>query len=153
MTTEAAVEARRSIGMVYQDNRLLTDRSAGENVALALQVAGYSARVIKRRSLDLLGQVGLAGKRSISPRYLSGGEQQRLALARALAVDPQLLLADEPTGNLDAGTSEEILALIRRAHARGTTVLLATHDLKLVRGYGYPCWRVEDGRVVQVPSL
>ncbi|HNZ39334.1 MAG TPA: ATP-binding cassette domain-containing protein [Candidatus Latescibacteria bacterium] len=145
---EAAM-ARRAIGMVYQDSRLLPDRSASENIILPLQIAGMATGMARRRALEVLGQVGLAGKRSISPRYLSGGELQRLALARALAMDPHLLLADEPTGNLDSDTAEEIMTLIRRINARGTTVLLATHDLKLIGGYGYPCWRVEDGHAVQ----
>ena len=103
--------------------------------------------------MDLLSQVGLAGKRAMSPLLLSGGEQQRLGIARALAYDPQVLLADEPTGNLDRESSESIMSLIRRINHRGTTVLLATHDLDLVRGYRYTCWMVEQGRAHHVNSL
>ena len=142
-------EARRRIGVIFQDYKLLFDRSAGDNVALALEIGGCSPRTVRRRTMDLLGQVGLAAKRNMPPVLLSGGEQQRLCIARALAFDPEVLLADEPTGNLDQEAAESVMALIRRINHRGTTVLLATHDLELVRGYGCFCWQVEQGRVTK----
>ena len=145
--TEHLPEIRRHIGMVFQDFRLLDDRSAFDNIALALEIGGMSRKLVKRRALELLGSVGLAGKRRIRPALLSGGEQQRLSIARALAYDPQVLLADEPTGNLDRAASESVMDLLRRINNRGTTILMATHDVDLVRGRGYPSWMVEQGVV------
>ncbi len=153
VTSGLLPEIRRRIGMVFQDYKLLPDRSAYENVALALTIGGASKRIVRRRTMDLLQQVGLAAKRVSRPALMSGGEQQRLGIARALAYDPQVLLADEPTGNLDRASAREIMGLIRRIHHRGTTILLATHDLDLVRGYGYSCWNVEQGRATETESL
>jgi cell division transport system ATP-binding protein len=149
VTVDLLPEIRRRIGMVFQDYKLLPDRSAFENVALPLTIGGMSPRAVTRRATDLLQQVGLAAKRVMRPTMMSGGEQQRLGIARALAYDPQVLLADEPTGNLDRSTAREIMALIRRIHHRGTTILLATHDLDLVKGYGYTRWHVEQGHVTE----
>lgn len=146
-------EARRRIGMVFQDFRLLSDRPALANIELALALSGVPARQTRRRATDLLAQVGLAAKRNMRPQLMSGGEQQRLGIARALANDPHVLLADEPTGNLDREAAGEIMNLIQRIGHRGTTILLATHDLEFVRGYGYPCWHVEQGRLGAVGSL
>ncbi len=146
-------EIRRRIGIVFQDYKLLPDRSAIENVALPLAISGMSNRMVRKRAMELLQQVGLGAKRVAFPQTMSGGEQQRLGIARALAYDPHVLLADEPTGNLDRNTAREIMDLIRRINHRGTTVLLATHDLDLVRGYGYPCWHVDQGRVTASSPL
>ena len=153
ITSELLPEVRRRIGMVFQDYKLLPDRTAIDNVALPLAVGGTSTRLVRRRALDLLQQVGLAAKRVMRPVHLSGGEQQRLGIARALAYDPQVLIADEPTGNLDRASASEIMDLIRRINHRGTTILLATHDIELVRGYGYRCWNVDQGRVTSSPPL
>ena len=147
MTTAQLPEVRRHIGMVFQDFKLLEDRPAYDNVALALEISGMSRRFVRRRTIDLLNQVGLGAKRRIRPPLLSGGEQQRLGIARALAYDPHVLLADEPTGNLDLAASESIMALLRRINDRGTTILMATHDIDRIRGYGYPCWYVEQGTI------
>ncbi len=124
---------RRKIGYIFQDFRLLANRTATENVAFALEVTGARPAVIRTKVGRLLAQVGLASKAEALPGELSGGEQQRVAVARALAHDPLLLLADEPTGNLDERATWGIFDLFRSINASGTAVLLATHDLELVR--------------------
>ncbi len=124
---------RRKIGYIFQDFRLLANRTAAENVAFALEVTGARPAVIRTKVGRLLAQVGLASKAEALPGELSGGEQQRVAVARALAHDPLLLLADEPTGNLDERATWGIFELFRSINATGTAVLLATHDLELVR--------------------
>ena len=127
---------RRKIGYVFQDFRLLPDRTAAENVAFALEVTGARPSVVRTKVGRLLAQVGLASKARSVPSQLSGGEQQRVAVARALANDPILLLADEPTGNLDERATRGIYDLFRSINAAGTAVLLATHDAELIRRSG-----------------
>ncbi len=127
---------RRKIGYVFQDFRLLQDRSAAENVAFALEVTGARKSVVRAKVGRLLAQVGLAAKAQSLPSELSGGEQQRVAVARALANDPVVLLADEPTGNLDERATRGIYELFRAINAAGTAVVLATHDADLIRGGG-----------------
>ena len=124
---------RRKIGYVFQDFRLLRDRSAAENVAFALEVTGARQAVVRTKVGRLLAQVGLASKASSLPSELSGGEQQRVAVARALANDPVVLLADEPTGNLDERATRSVFDLFRSINAAGTAVLFATHDADLIR--------------------
>jgi len=124
---------RRRLGIVFQDFRLLEDRTAEENVAFALEVTGARRSSIGPRVMRALTQVGLAGKAHQYPRELSGGEQQRVAIARALVNDPVVLLADEPTGNLDERATRGIFQLLRDINAAGTAVLMATHDLDLVK--------------------
>lgn len=124
---------RRKIGYVFQDFRLLPDRSAADNIGFALEVTGARPAVIRARVGRLLAQVGLAARAEALPSELSGGEQQRVAVARALAHDPLVLLADEPTGNLDERATHGIYDLIRSINAAGTAVLFATHNLELVR--------------------
>jgi cell division transport system ATP-binding protein len=131
---------RRKLGVVFQEFRLLRDRTAEENVAFALEVTGTKASAIKPRVSRLLAQVGLAAKARSMPDELSGGERQRVAIARALANDPLILLADEPTGNLDEFSGSGIFQLFRDINASGMTVLMATHDLDLVRRH--PDYRV-----------
>ncbi len=123
---------RRQMGVVFQDFRLLKDRTVYENVAFAMQVVETPKRDIKIRVNELLSMVGLANKEKAYPDELSGGEQQRVALARALANRPKLLLADEPTGNLDVDNANEIMKLLERANARGTTVVVVTHNMDVV---------------------
>jgi cell division transport system ATP-binding protein len=140
---------RRKIGYVFQDFRLLTNRTAGENVAFALEVTGARPAVIRSKVGKLLAMVGLASKAEAFPHELSGGEQQRVAVARALAHDPLVLLADEPTGNLDERSTRGIFDLIRTINTSGTAVLFATHNLDLVRGN--PAFRVielDQGAIV-----
>ena len=124
---------RRRLGIVFQDFRLLEDRTAEENVAFALEVTGARRSTVGPRVMRVLTQVGLAGKAHQYPRELSGGEQQRVAIARALGNDPVVLLADEPTGNLDERATRGIFQLLRDINASGTAVLMATHDLDLVK--------------------
>jgi cell division transport system ATP-binding protein len=124
---------RRKIGYVFQDFRLLQDRTAAENVAFALEVTGARRNVIQSKVGRLLAKVGLAAKSEAFPAELSGGEQQRVAVARALVHDPLVLLADEPTGNLDERATRGIFELFRDINASGTAVILATHDMDLLR--------------------
>lgn len=133
LRTKEIAMLRRKIGYVFQDFRLLRDRTAAENVAFALEVTGAKAAVVRSKVGRLLGQVGLAAKAQSLPSELSGGEQQRVAVARALANDPVLLLADEPTGNLDERATRGIFDLLRAINASGTAVLFATHDADLIR--------------------
>jgi cell division transport system ATP-binding protein len=124
---------RRKLGVVFQDFRLLRNRTAEENVAFALEVTGARRNAIRPRVARLLARVGLAAKAQAYPNELSGGEQQRVAIARALANDPLVLLADEPTGNLDEVSTRGIFQLFQEINASGMTVLMATHNLELVR--------------------
>lgn len=124
---------RRKIGVVFQDFRLLRSRTVFENVALPLEVMGERRQSLERRVIDCLDSVGLAHKRDEYPEQMSGGEQQRVAIARALVHKPGLLIADEPTGNLDPDMSSEIMSLFEKANAQGTTIFLATHDHEIVR--------------------
>lgn len=128
-------KVRRRVGYVFQDFRLLPGRTAIENVAFALEVTGTPAQVVRTKAQRLLGQVGLAAKAGAMVHELSGGEQQRVAIARALANDPVVLLADEPTGNLDERATRGVMELFRDINAMGMAVLMATHDLGLVRRY------------------
>ena len=140
---------RRRVGYVFQDFRLLPDRTAMENVAFALEVTGASRKQIRPRAQRLLAQVGLAPKAGSAIHKLSGGEQQRVAIARVLASEPLLLLADEPTGNLDDRATRGIMELFWEINALGMAVLMATHDLELVRRY--PSARLlelDQGRLV-----
>lgn len=126
---------RRSLGVVFQDFQLLPDRNAYDNVAFALHATGTRRKRIKQRVLHALSRVGLSHKRKQLPHELSGGEKQRVCIARAIVNDPWVLLADEPTGNLDPGVSEEIIKLLVSLHHQGMTLLMATHDYQLVRSY------------------
>ncbi|MGH7593537.1 MAG: cell division ATP-binding protein FtsE [Gemmatimonadales bacterium] len=139
---------RRRLGIVFQDFRLLEGRTAAENVAFALEVTGARPDVIPARVARVLDQVGLAMKADALPRELSGGEQQRVAIARALVNDPPVLLADEPTGNLDERATRGVFQLLCDINAAGTVVVMATHDLDLVRHAGKRTLELRDGRVV-----
>ena len=139
---------RRRLGIVFQDFRLLEDRTAEENVAFALEVTGARRNVIQPKVTRVLAQVGLAVKAGAYPRELSGGEQQRVAIARALVNDPFVLLADEPTGNLDERATRGVFQLLRDINANGTAVLMATHDLDLVRGTAYRTIELQEGGLV-----
>jgi cell division transport system ATP-binding protein len=140
-------QLRRRIGVVFQDFKLLPQRTVEENVQLALDVVGVPLREARARSFAMLKQVGLQHRRHQKPLSLSGGEQQRVAIARALVNEPDLLLADEPTGNLDRDLTLEILELITGAAARGTTVVVATHDLEILARYRRRTLRLEAGRL------
>ena len=139
---------RRRLGVIFQDFRLLPDRSAAANVAFALEVTGAAPSAIAPKVARVLDKVGLATKADALPHQLSGGEQQRVAIARALVNDPLLILADEPTGNLDERNTRGIFELLQAINATGTTVLMATHDMALVRAAGYRTLEMNRGRLV-----
>jgi cell division transport system ATP-binding protein len=139
---------RRRLGIVFQDFRLLEDRTAEENVAFALEVTGARGATIPARVMRVLTQVGLAAKAKAYPPELSGGEQQRVAIARALVNEPTVLLADEPTGNLDDRATRGVFQLLRDINASGTAVVMATHDLDLVRQGPYRTIELRDGALV-----
>ena len=139
---------RRRLGIVFQDFRLLEDRTAAENIAFALEVTSARRDTIAARVMRVLTQVGLAAKGRAYPRELSGGEQQRVAIARALVNDPVVLLADEPTGNLDERATRGVFQLLREINTAGTTVVMATHDLDLVRQTDYRTIEMRDGGIV-----
>jgi cell division transport system ATP-binding protein len=140
---------RRRIGFIFQDHRLLTDRTVFDNVALPLVIADYRRRDILKRVRAALDQVGLLGKERLYPAALSGGEQQRVGIARAVVHKPDILLADEPTGNLDPGLSWEIMQLFGRFSDVGVTVLVATHDLSLIERLPYRIIVLENGSIYQ----
>ena len=143
-------EYRRGIGFVFQDFKLIPTRTVFENVAFVLEVLGVPTAQQRRRAFQVLKWVGLQHRINAFPRDLSGGEQQRIAIARALVNDPALLLADEPTGNLDPDLSLEIMNLLREINAGGTTVVVATHDRELIRLVGRRTVTLDQGRIVEV---
>lgn len=138
---------RQQIGMVFQDNKLLLDRSAYENVALPLIIAGIATRDIGRRVRAALDQVALLDRERLPPKSLSAGEQQRVGIARAIVNRPRVVIADEPTGNLDPDLALEVMLLFQRLNAAGTTMLIATHDLHLVQHLGGRQIHLVDGQV------
>lgn len=140
---------RRSIGVVFQDFRLLPNRTVAENVALTLEVLGLGRKVIAERVARVLKQVGLENRMQVTPCRLSGGEQQRVALARALVNEPKILLADEPTGNLDDENKARILAILKEANCRGTTVLVASHDRRLIAASHKRCVVLDKGEILE----
>ena len=140
---------RREIGVIFQDFKLLMDRTVHENVAVPLEIAGASRRETRTRVWSTLKRLGLGHRLDHRPRALSGGEQQRVAIARALVTDPPLLLADEPTGNLDPELARDIMDIIADANARGTTVIVATHDPSLLARYRHRLLELSDGRLVR----
>ena len=136
---------RRKIGMIFQDYHLLRDRSLFENIALPLYVIGTRHNDIPERVEEVIDQVGLTGKEEHSPDELSGGEQQRACIARALVKEPEIILADEPTGNLDPITSFELLKLLESVNHDGTAVLMASHNYNLIKGRGHRIMEVQQG--------
>jgi cell division transport system ATP-binding protein len=139
---------RRNIGVVFQDFRLLDNRNIFENIALALRIRGIGEREIKMRVYEALKTVNLRHKADSYPRRLSGGEQQRIVIARAIVAEPTVLLADEPTGNLDPDTAEDVLKTFKEIHAKGTTILIATHNRELYRNSGKRVLRLEAGALI-----
>jgi cell division transport system ATP-binding protein len=141
---------RRSVGFVFQDFRLIPRFTVFQNVAFVMRVLGVDVAVQQRKTFQVLKWVGLQHRMNAYPEELSGGEQQRIAIARALVNEPQLVLADEPTGNLDPDLSLEIMNLFREINARGTTVVVATHDRELIRRVGRRTVTLDQGRIVEV---
>lgn len=149
MTDREIPYFRRQLGIVFQDYRLLPDRTVYDNVAFAMQVIETPYRKIKRRVNDVLDLVGLRKRSHAYPTELSGGEQQRIAIARAIVNDPILLIADEPTGNLDPETSWEIMDIFREVNKSGTTIVMATHDREIVDEMEKRVIAIEHGRIVR----
>lgn len=139
---------RRQVGVVFQNHQLLFDRSVFENIALPLQIAGHSAREVGRRVRAALDKVGLLDKEKANPITLSGGEQQRVGIARAVVNKPPVLLADEPTGNLDPELSADIMNLFRQFNDVGVTVLIASHDIALVKSLGHRVLTLGQGSLI-----
>jgi cell division transport system ATP-binding protein len=144
---------RRQMGVVFQDHKLLMDRSVFDNVALPLVIEGYEINDIKRRVHGALDKVGLLNKCNYLPRMLSGGEQQRVGIARAVVNKPALLIADEPTGNLDPELSMEILKLFEAFNHVGVAVLIATHDIGLIQSLRHPTFTLKEGRMLATPDM
>lgn len=138
---------RRRIGVVFQDFRLLKDRTIYENVVLPLEIKGEKKSYIQKRASEVLNSVGLWFKKDQLPTQVSGGEQQRVAIARALIHQPGILIADEPTGNLDPELSEEIITLLEKVSAQGTTVFVATHDVELVEKRNHRVLHLDSGQL------
>jgi cell division transport system ATP-binding protein len=141
---------RRTLGFVFQDFRLIPRLTVFQNVSFVMRVLGVPIALQQRKTFQVLKWVGLQHRMNAHPEELSGGEQQRVAIARALVNDPQIVLADEPTGNLDPDLSLEIMNLFREINARGTTVIVATHDRELIRRVGRRAITLEAGRLVEV---
>lgn len=141
---------RRKLGIVFQDFQLLTDRSVEENLEFVMRATGWTdKKLIAERTLDVLEKVGLRSKLKKMPHELSGGEQQRVVIARALINDPEIILADEPTGNLDPDTSEEIVLLLKQISQSGTAILIATHDYHIIRTFPSRIIKCENGKVLE----
>jgi cell division transport system ATP-binding protein len=150
LTASQVQTFRRNVGFVFQDFRLVPRFTVFQNVAFVMRVLGLPVATQQRKTFQVLKWVGLQHRMNAYPEELSGGEQQRIAIARALVNDPQLVLADEPTGNLDPDLSLEIMNLFREINARGTTVVVATHDRELIRRVGRRSVTLANGRIVEV---
>jgi cell division transport system ATP-binding protein len=147
LTSSSIPYLRRNMGFVFQDYKLLPHKSVFENITLALKVVGTPSKEIERKAYQVLKKVGMEAKRHLTPPKLSGGEQQRVAVARALVNEPQVLLADEPTGNLDPQSGQDVFRLFKDINMKGTTVIVATHDWETVRKMQRRIVTMERGRV------
>ena len=141
---------RRKLGIIFQDYKLLEDRNVYENVAFIMKVTGASPKLIRRKVINALTEVGLVNKQKNMPSELSGGERQRIAIARAIINEPSLILADEPTGNLDPQTAEEILEILTKINSKGTSVIFATHNYELVKRHSAKIIKIDDGKAYKV---
>lgn len=150
ITNRQIPHIRRKLGIVFQDFKLLEDRNVYDNVAFALFSTNTRRSEVKRRTLHGLAEVGLSHKRNHMPNELSGGEQQRVVIARALVNEPIMLLADEPTGNLDPTSSSEIMELLTKINMRGTAVLMATHNYDLVKNYPARVVQLKGGKLAEI---
>lgn len=140
---------RRKIGIVFQDMRLLYDRNVFENVAFALRITNVSERVVKKKVYDVLSKTGVAHKCNHLPNQLSGGEQQRVCIARAIVNSPDIVLADEPTGNLDESISYEIFSLLKTINSWGTTILMVTHNSSFIMNSHFRHLHIQQGRLIE----
>ncbi|MBA4252054.1 MAG: cell division ATP-binding protein FtsE [Chlorobiaceae bacterium] len=152
LKTKNLPELRKKIGIIFQEFRLLSDRTIFDNLAFILESTSTNKKEIKKKINNILAEVGLSHKKKNFPEELSGGEQQRVAIARAIVNDPLLILADEPTGNLDPETSGEILETIKKINARGTAVLFATHNYDLIKKVNARVLQIENGKVIDVTT-
>ncbi|MEI7639910.1 MAG: cell division ATP-binding protein FtsE [bacterium] len=141
---------RRSMGFVFQDFKLLFDRTVFENIALPLVITGISEAYTKRRVAEMIEKIGLKGKEKLNPWHLSGGEKQRVAIARAVITSPPVILADEPTGNLDEESAWELMKWFLELSGKGTTIIFATHNRNIMEKYGKRIIRLKEGKVVEV---
>ena len=141
---------RRKIGFAFQDFRVIPDKTVGENIVVALEIAGYDPKKIAEKVNHTLSMVGLAGKENLFPGQLSGGELQRASIARAIAAEPPVLFADEPTGNLDKETSLEIFKLLQKINDEGTTVIIATHDISIINLNIGSHIHLEKGKIIKI---
>ena len=142
---------RRKLGIIFQDFQLLSDRSALDNLLFVLRATGWKTDFeMKQRAVDVLEKVGLQTKSYKFPNELSGGEQQRLVIARALLNDPKVVLADEPTGNLDPEISDDVMTLLHKICSEGTSVIMATHDYRLIQKFGGTIYQVKDQKLTQI---
>jgi cell division transport system ATP-binding protein len=139
---------RRRLGIIFQDFKLLNNRNIYDNLAFVLNVTGISKKEVKKKVSDVLTDVGLYHRRFAMPGSLSGGEKQRIAIARAVINDPVLVLADEPTGNLDPETADEIIEILKKINSRGTTILIATHNYEIVKKNPAKIYKLEDGKAL-----
>lgn len=145
----ALQEYRRKLGIVFQDYKLLPKKTVYENVSFAMEVCGYTEKQIAERVPEVLEKVGLSQARHHFPYMLSGGEKQRAAIARALIHEPKLIIADEPTGNLDPTTANEIVSLFQKLHVEGATIIFATHNLSLIEVFKKRQIHIKDGRILE----
>ncbi len=154
MPTKDVPFLRRKLGIVFQDFQLLTDRTVEQNLEFVMKATGWKDKAeIAKRTLDVLEKVGVRAKLKKMPHELSGGEQQRVVIARALINDPEIILADEPTGNLDPDTSEEIVMLLKQISQSGTAVLIATHDYQIIRAFPSRIIKCENGKVLEDATI
>jgi cell division transport system ATP-binding protein len=149
ITADQLPKLRRKLGIIFQDFKLLNDRNIYENLSFVLEAIGTSRKEIKRKVASALTDVGLFHRRYSFPNELSGGEKQRIAIARSIINEPYLILADEPTGNLDPETSSEIVDLLFKFNARGTAIIFATHNYEIVKKYQQKIIKIENGRAIK----
>jgi cell division transport system ATP-binding protein len=140
---------RRDIGMIFQDFKLLNDRSVFENIAIPLQIIGCDQKIIENKISTILSKVGLLDKKYVYPKYLSGGEQQKVCVARAIIKSPKIILADEPTGNLDPSASDDIINLLEDEAKKGTTIIMATHNYPLIEDRIKHFIEINNGRLIK----
>jgi len=150
ITPNLLPDLRKNIGIIFQDFKLLEERTVYDNLAFVLQITGAKKKQIKKKVFEVLSDVGLAHKQKNKPHQLSGGEQQRIAIARAIINDPLLILADEPTGNLDPETANEILEILKKINSRGTSIIFATHNYDLVKKHNAKIMKLQDGKSVKI---
>lgn len=142
-------ELRRKIGLVFQEGGLIEDKNVGENIAYPLYIQGIGREAVRKRVTIVLRLVGLMGKKDMYPRELSGGEKQKACIARAMVSDPRMIIADEPTGNIDREATNEVMCLLKKINEKGTTVIVATHDMGIVGRFGKRVIEINEGTIIR----